>query len=124
MKDLKKNATVEPKMLGRHQAYNAATKQCNLCLNENLRIALRKGDNMLNKQTQVLNEWRYKIYYSLACYDIKDQLTSAKKKPLHSKQFNVTVYLAEDCCRTSIKLKIPNQVVSLFENPTVILYAL
>ena len=62
MKDLKKNATVESKILGRHQPYNVVTKQCNLCLNKQLRIALHKGDdNMLNKRTEVLSECRYKI---------------------------------------------------------------
>ena len=34
-------------------------------------MALQKGDNMLNKQTEVLNNCRHKNKYSLTCYDTK-----------------------------------------------------
>ena len=39
-------------LLGRHRAYNTSNKRCSLCLNEKLKIALNRNNNMLNRRTK------------------------------------------------------------------------
>ena len=58
--------------LGRHHAYNKSSKRCSLCLNEILKIALRRNNNMLNRRTKILNKYRHKSKYALTSCDSKD----------------------------------------------------
>ena len=48
----KRSTNITWKILGRHQAYDRSNKRCSLCLNEKLKIALHRNNNMLNRQTQ------------------------------------------------------------------------
>ena len=43
-----------------------------ILFNEKLRIALHKGDNIVNKQTEVLNKQRHRNKYSLELFDYED----------------------------------------------------
>ena len=36
--------------------YNTTSKRCSLCLNEKLKIALHRNNNMLNRRTEILNK--------------------------------------------------------------------
>ena len=58
--------------LGGYQAYTISSKRCSFCLNEKLKIALQKNNNMLNKRTKMLNKCRPRIKYTLILYDSKD----------------------------------------------------
>ena len=46
------------KILGQYQSYNVNTKRCLLCLNEKLKIVIYRGNNMLNKRTEIISKWR------------------------------------------------------------------
>ena len=72
IKDNKHNANITWEILGRHQAYNTSSKRCSLCLNEKLKIVLQRDNNMLNRQTEILNKCRHKNKYVLTSYDSKD----------------------------------------------------
>ena len=60
IKDNKQKANITWEILGRHQAYNTNNKRCSLCLNEKLKIALHRNNNMLNGQIEILNKCRHK----------------------------------------------------------------
>ena len=66
IKDNKLSTNITWESLGRHQAYNTCRKRCALCLNEKLKTALHRNNNMLNTQTELLNK------YALMSYDSKD----------------------------------------------------
>ena len=57
IKDNKQKANITWEILGRHQAYNTNNKRC---LNEKLKIALHRNNNMLNGQIEILNKCRHK----------------------------------------------------------------
>ena len=42
------------KVLKKFHAYNQKKRKCILCLNEKYEIACYKGDNLLNKRTEIL----------------------------------------------------------------------
>ena len=67
-----KTSNVSWEILGTHKSYNQSSKQCLLCLNEKLAIALHKDDNMLNKISEVISKFRHRGKYMLASYDSKD----------------------------------------------------
>ena len=48
------------KILGQYQPYNVNTKRCLLCLNEKLQIAIYRGNNMLNKRTEIISKCRHR----------------------------------------------------------------
>ena len=52
IKDNKRRVNITWHILGRHQAYNTSSKRCYcaLCLNEKLKIALHKNNNMLTDE--------------------------------------------------------------------------
>ena len=52
IKDNKHNANITWEILGRHQVHNTSSKRCSLCLNEKLKIALHRNNNMLNSRTE------------------------------------------------------------------------
>ena len=60
------------KILGQYEAYNVNTKRCLLCLNEKLQIAIYRGNNMLNKRTEIISKCRHRNKYALASYDSMD----------------------------------------------------
>ena len=62
IKDNKRSANITWEILDRHQAYNnTSSKRCSsLYLNEKLKIALHRNDNMLSKQTKILSKCRHK----------------------------------------------------------------
>ena len=60
IKDNKHSANITWDILGRHQTYNTSSKRCSLCLNETMKIALHRNNNMLNRRTEILNKWRHK----------------------------------------------------------------
>ena len=49
--------------------YNTTSKRCSLCLNEKLKIALHRNNNMLNRRTEILNKGRHKNKYALISFD-------------------------------------------------------
>ena len=53
------------KILGQYQPYNVNTKRCLLCLNEKLQIAIYRGNNMLNKRTEIISKCRHRNKYAL-----------------------------------------------------------
>ena len=54
------------------RSYNPNSKRCLLCLNEKYEIATYKGDNLLNKRTEIINTCRHRSKYKLANYDAID----------------------------------------------------
>ena len=54
------------------RSYNPNSKRCLLCLNEKYEIATYKGDNLLNKRTEIINTCRHRSKYKLANYDTID----------------------------------------------------
>ena len=52
IKDNKHSANITREILGRYQAYNTSSKRCSLCLNEKLKIALHRDNNMLIRRTK------------------------------------------------------------------------
>ena len=53
-------------------SYNPNSKCCLLCLNEKCEIATYKGDNLLNKKTEIISSCRHRAKYKLANYDTID----------------------------------------------------
>ena len=66
------------KILGQYEASNVNTKRCLLCLNEKLQIAIYRGNNMLNKRTEIISKWRHRNKYTLASYDSMDRNVRCK----------------------------------------------
>ena len=46
------------KILGQYQLYNVNTKRCLLYLSEKLQVAIYRGNNMLNKRTEIISKCR------------------------------------------------------------------
>ena len=61
------------KMLGQYQPYSVSTKWCLLCLNEKLQITIYRGNNMLNKRTEIINKCRHRRKCALARFDSMDR---------------------------------------------------
>ena len=51
---------------------NPNSKRCYLCLNEKLKIATYRGNNLLNKKTELISKCRHQNKYTLSKYDTKD----------------------------------------------------
>ena len=47
-------------------------RKCYLCLNEKLEIASYKGDNLLNKRSELINKCRHQNKFTLLRHDSKD----------------------------------------------------
>ena len=71
-KSNKHSVNTTREILGRHQTYNTSSERCSLCLNEKLKIALHRNNNMRNKRTEILNKSRQKNKYALTSYYSKD----------------------------------------------------
>ena len=52
--------------------YNYNSRKCDLCLNEKLEIALYKGQNLLNKKTELISKCRHQNKFMLLRHDSKD----------------------------------------------------
>ena len=52
--------------------YNPQSLQCQLCLNEKLEIAMYKGDNLLNKRSELISKCRHLNKFTLQRHDSKD----------------------------------------------------
>ena len=46
-------------------SYNPNSKRCLLCLNEKYEIAIYRGNNLLNKRTEIINTCRHRSKYKL-----------------------------------------------------------
>ena len=69
MKAWKEEPALVWKILGQYQQHNVNTKRCLLCLNQKLQIAIYRGNNMLNKRTEIISKCRHRNKYTLASYD-------------------------------------------------------
>ena len=74
------------KILGQYEAYNVNTKRCLLCLNEKLQIAIYRGNNMLNKRTEIISKCRHRNKYALSLW--QSDFTVVKKIGINSIYFN------------------------------------
>ena len=54
------------------RSYNPNSQHCLLCLNEKYEIATYKGDNLLNKRTEIINTCRHISKCKLANCDTID----------------------------------------------------
>ena len=52
--------------------FNTTKGKCYLCLNEKLEIASYKGDNLLNKRSELINKCRHQNKFTLLWHDSKD----------------------------------------------------
>ena len=52
--------------------HNYNSRKCDLCLNEKLEIALYKGENLLNKKTELISKCRHQNKFMLLRHDSKD----------------------------------------------------
>ena len=67
-----KTSNISWEILRTHQSYKQNSKQCLLCLNEKLAIALHKDDNMLNKRSEIISKCGHRNKYMLANYESND----------------------------------------------------
>ena len=72
VKQLNGTPRIKWKVLKKCHAYNQKKRQCILCLNEKYEIACYKGDNLLNKRTEILGTCRHRNKYKLKNCDSKD----------------------------------------------------
>ena len=72
IKNNKRSANMSWDILGRQLAYNTSSKRYSLCLDEKLKTALHRNNNMLNRRTEILSNCRHKNKYALISYDSKD----------------------------------------------------
>ena len=72
IKEMKYTPKITWRIVRRCSPYNLNTKQCQLCLSEKLEIALYKGDNLLNKKTELISKCRHQNKYTLLRHDTKD----------------------------------------------------
>ena len=47
-------------------SYNPNSKRCRSCLNDKYEIAAYKGNNLLDKRTELINIWRHRSKHKLA----------------------------------------------------------
>ena len=52
--------------------FNTTKRKCYLCLNEKLQIASYKGDNLLNKRSELICKFRHQNKFTLLRHDSKD----------------------------------------------------
>ena len=53
-------------------SFNTTKRKCYLCLNEKLEIASYKGDNLLNKRSELISKCRHQNKFTLLWHDTKD----------------------------------------------------
>ena len=57
-------------IIKQYPAYNPSNKKCALCLNEKLAILEHKGNNLLNKRSEIVSTCRHKHKYMLKTFDV------------------------------------------------------
>ena len=65
IKNLNGSSTIKWSLLGKYKSYDPNTKRCNLCLAEKYEILTHKGDNLLNKRSEIISTCRHKRKYLL-----------------------------------------------------------
>ena len=60
------------RILRKCSRFNQSSLRCNLCLNEKLEIALFKGNNILNRRTELISKCRHINKHTLLRHDTKD----------------------------------------------------
>ena len=60
------------RILWKCSRFNQSSLRCNLCLNEKLEIALFKGNNILNRRTELISKCRHINKHTLLRHDTKD----------------------------------------------------
>ena len=58
-------------ILQKHHTYYPNIKRCSLCLNEKLKIARYKGQNLPNKRSEIINKCCHQNKFALVFYDSK-----------------------------------------------------
>ena len=58
------------RIIKQYPAYNPSNKKCTLCLNEKLAILEHKGNNLLNKRSEIVSTCRHKYKYMLKTFDV------------------------------------------------------
>ena len=53
--------------------FNTTKRKCYTCLNEKLEIVSYKGDNILNKRSELINNYRHQNKFTLLRHPFKDQ---------------------------------------------------
>ena len=84
MKSSGQTPVITWKIVRRCSPYNPNSKRCYLCLNEKMEIATYRGNNLLNKKTELISKCRHQNKYTLSKYDTKDWRQLYCKKPLYS----------------------------------------
>ena len=64
-------------------------------LNEKLKIALYRDNNLLNRRTEILNKYWHKIKYALISYDSKDESRVSFPRKVSTKRFTQNYYFQE-----------------------------
>ena len=59
------------RILRKCSRFNRSSLRCNLCLNEKLEIALFKGNNILNRRTELISKCRHINKHTLLRHDTK-----------------------------------------------------
>jgi len=72
IKELNGQPEIAWKVLKTSKPYNPSSKRCKLCESEKYEIASFKGNNILNKRSEVIAKCRHQNKYSLALKDTKD----------------------------------------------------
>ena len=65
IKNKEGNYNISWKIVRQHPDYNPASKRCALCLNEKLEILQHKGNNQLNKRSEIVSKCRHQSSYML-----------------------------------------------------------
>ena len=66
------NPKIKWRIVRKCPPYNLSKRKCYLCLNEKLEIASYKGNNLLNKRSELVNKCRHQNKFTLLRYDSKD----------------------------------------------------
>ena len=59
------------KIIRQHATYNPVSQRCALCLNEKLEILESRGQNSLNKRSEIVSTCRHKLKYMLKSFDVR-----------------------------------------------------
>ena len=59
------------RIINQFPGFNPSSGKCALCLNEKLAILQYKGDNLLNKRSEIVSTCRHKAKFKLEIFDVK-----------------------------------------------------
>ena len=69
---LENNKEITWRIIRKCAPFNTTKRKCYLCLNEKLEIASYKGDNLLNKRSELISNCRHQNKFTLLRHDSKD----------------------------------------------------